>query len=73
MKKSIQDKLEHLSRRLAELDLLLSSETATQDMDAYRKLYAQAEKDLPGFWADQARAELLWHKQGPVRRAAPLQ
>ena len=38
MKKSIQDKLEHLSRRLAELDLLLSSETATQDMDAYRKL-----------------------------------
>ena len=38
MKKSIQDKLEHLARRLAELDLLLSSETATRDMDAYRKL-----------------------------------
>jgi len=38
MKKSIQDKLEHLSRRLAELDLLLSSETATRDMDDYRKL-----------------------------------
>jgi peptide chain release factor 1 len=38
MKKSIQDKLEHLSRRLGELDLLLSSETATQDMAAYRKL-----------------------------------
>ena len=38
MKKSIHDKLEHLSRRLGELDLLLSSETATQDMAAYRKL-----------------------------------
>ncbi len=38
MKKSIQDKLEHLSRRLDELDLLLSSETATRDMEAYRKL-----------------------------------
>ncbi len=38
MKKSISDKLEHLSRRLAELDLLLASETATKDMDAYRKL-----------------------------------
>jgi peptide chain release factor 1 len=38
MKASIRDKLEHLSRRLAELDLLLASETATQDMDAYRRL-----------------------------------
>ncbi|GIK26729.1 MAG: peptide chain release factor 1 [Betaproteobacteria bacterium] len=38
MKKSISDKLEHLSRRLAELDLLLASETATKDLDAYRKL-----------------------------------
>ena len=38
MKASIRNKLEHLSRRLAELDLLLSSETATQDMDAYRRL-----------------------------------
>jgi peptide chain release factor 1 len=38
MKKSISDKLEHLSRRLAELDLLLASETATKDMDAYRRL-----------------------------------
>ncbi len=38
MKQSIRDKLDHLSRRLDELDLLLSSETATRDMEAYRKL-----------------------------------
>jgi len=38
MKQSIQDKLERLGRRLAELDLLLASETAAQDMDAYRRL-----------------------------------
>jgi peptide chain release factor 1 len=38
MKKSINDKLEHLARRLTELDLQLASETATQDMDAYRRL-----------------------------------
>jgi peptide chain release factor 1 len=38
MKQSISDKLEHLARRLAELDLLLASETATKDMDAYRRL-----------------------------------
>ena len=38
MKTSIRDKLEQLARRLAELDLLLASETATRDMDAYRRL-----------------------------------
>src|SRR5262245_2875328 len=31
-------------------------------MDAYRKLYAEAEKDFEGFWAELARDELLWHK-----------
>ena len=31
-------------------------------MDAYRKLYAEAEKDFEGFWANLARKELLWHK-----------
>jgi acetyl-CoA synthetase len=31
-------------------------------MDAYRKLYAEAENDFEGFWAGQARNELLWHK-----------
>jgi peptide chain release factor 1 len=37
MKTSIRDKLEYLSRRMAELDALLASETATRDMDAYRR------------------------------------
>jgi acetyl-CoA synthetase len=31
-------------------------------MDAYRKLYAQAETDFEGFWAHLARNELLWQK-----------
>jgi peptide chain release factor 1 len=38
MKPSIQNKLAHLSERLEELNLLLSSEQATSDMDNYRKL-----------------------------------
>ncbi|MFO1206863.1 MAG: peptide chain release factor 1 [Burkholderiales bacterium] len=38
MKPSIAGKLEQLSRRLAELDRMLSSETATADLDAFRKL-----------------------------------
>ncbi len=38
MKPSIAGKLEQLSRRLAELDRLLASETATADLDTYRKL-----------------------------------
>jgi len=38
MKASLQTKLAHLSARLDELNALLSSETATADMDAYRKL-----------------------------------
>jgi peptide chain release factor 1 len=38
MKPSIAGKLEQLSRRLAELDRQLSSETATADLDSYRKL-----------------------------------
>jgi peptide chain release factor 1 len=47
MKKSIRDKLEHLSRRLAELDLLLASGTATKDMDAYRKLTREHAEIVP--------------------------
>ena len=31
-------------------------------MDAYRKLCAEAEKDVAGFWARLAREEVLWHK-----------
>ena len=38
MKKSIYDKLEQLAERLAELDGLLGSEYAANDMDNYRKL-----------------------------------
>jgi peptide chain release factor 1 len=38
MKKSILEKLERLSERLAEIDGLLGSEHAARDMDSYRKL-----------------------------------
>ncbi len=38
MKKSISDKLEHLSNRLVELDALLGNENATKNIDSYRKL-----------------------------------
>ena len=31
-------------------------------MDAYRKLCAEAEKDLPGFWGRLAKEHVLWHK-----------
>ena len=64
MNASIRDKLEHLSQRRAELDVLLGSEEATRDMDAYRRLtrehaeiglvvelyaaYRKAEDDLAG-------------------------
>jgi hypothetical protein len=34
MKQSIRDKLEHLSRRLAELDRCCPASEATRDMDA---------------------------------------
>ena len=38
MKPSIQKKLAHLSERLEELNLLLSAQDATANMDNYRKL-----------------------------------
>jgi hypothetical protein len=31
-------------------------------MAAYEALCAEAEKDMPGFWARLAREQLLWHK-----------
>ena len=31
-------------------------------MDAYRKLCADAERDLEGFWARLAREHVDWHK-----------
>ncbi len=38
MNQSIRDKLEHLTGRLDELDRMLASGQATQDMDEYRRL-----------------------------------
>jgi peptide chain release factor 1 len=38
MKTSIREKLEQLTRRQAEIDALLGDETATRDMDSYRRL-----------------------------------
>ncbi len=62
MKSSIREKLEHLNRRLEEVDALLASPEVAQDMDQFRKLsreraevepvvtlyqdYRQAEADL---------------------------
>ena len=59
MKTTIHDKLAHLSRRLAELDLLLASETATQDMDAYRKLTREHAEIAPvaALFAEYRKAE----------------
>ena len=65
MKDSIRDKLEQLARRLAELDLLLASETATRDMDAYRKLAREHAEIAPvaALYAD-------WRKAGENLQAA---
>ena len=65
MKQSITDKLEHLSRRLAELDLLLASETATQDMDAYRRLTREHAEIAP-----VAALFAGWRKTGENLQAA---
>jgi peptide chain release factor 1 len=47
MKPSLQDKLARLADRLAELDALLSSETATADMEQYRKLHREHAEITP--------------------------
>jgi len=59
MKTSIRDKLEFLARRLAELDAVLASETATRDMDAYRKLTREHAEIAPvvALYADYRKAE----------------
>ncbi len=59
MKTSIRDKLEFLTRRLAELDAVLSSETATRDMDAYRRLSREHAEIGPvaALYADYRKAE----------------
>jgi len=59
MKTSIRDKLDHLARRLGELDLLLASETATQDMDVYRRLSRERAEIAPvaALFAEYRKAE----------------
>ena len=47
MKKSILDKLERLSERLAEIDGLLGGEHAARDMDSYRKLTRERADIIP--------------------------
>jgi peptide chain release factor 1 len=47
MKKSILDKLERLSERLAEIDGLLGGEHAARDMDNYRKLTRERADIMP--------------------------
>ena len=47
MKKSILDKLERLSERLAEIDGLLGGEHAARDMDSYRKLTRERADIMP--------------------------
>jgi peptide chain release factor 1 len=59
MKTSIRDKLEFLARRLAELDAILAGETATQDMEAYRRLTREHAEIAPvaALYADYRKAE----------------
>ena len=35
---------------------------AVSGMDGYKALVAEADQDYEGFWARQARDQLLWHK-----------
>jgi acetyl-CoA synthetase len=39
-----------------------AKQAAISGMDAYRKLFAEAEKDFTGFWAKLAREHVLWSK-----------
>jgi peptide chain release factor 1 len=47
MKQSIAAKLQHLSRRLEEINRMMSSETITGDMDNYRKLMRESAEIEP--------------------------
>jgi len=47
VKKSLLDKLERLSERVAEIDGLLGAEQATRDMDSYRKLSRERADIMP--------------------------
>ena len=79
MKPSIREKLDQLTRRLEEVDALLSSEEAAKDMDQFRKLskeraelepvvslygaFRQAEADLAA--AGLGVVEQLLHRLQP--------
>jgi peptide chain release factor 1 len=59
MKQSIRNKLEQLAERLEELDALLATETATANMDQYRK-FTREHADIGGvvkLWKDFLQAE----------------
>ncbi len=59
MNVSLAGKLEQLSRRLAELDRLLSAETATADMDAYLRLTREHAEIAPVVALYEARRRAL--------------
>jgi len=84
MKSSLASKLDLLSRRLAEIDKLLSSEAATRDLDQYRKLsrehaeitpvvrlfgtYKQAESDLAAAEDMLAEPDMKAYAEEEIRR-----
>ncbi len=59
MNPSMRSKLERLERRLAEVNLLLSSEDATRDLDGYRSLNREHAElaEIAGVFADWKQAE----------------
>ncbi|MDB5799161.1 MAG: prfA [Rhodocyclales bacterium] len=59
MKQSIRNKLEQLAERLEELDALLATETATANMDQYRKLSREHSEigNVVKLWKDFLQAE----------------
>ena len=59
MKDTIRDKLQHLTERKEEIEALMSSEDATKDMDAYRRINKEAAEIEPvvALYADYRKAE----------------
>ncbi|RTL55993.1 MAG: peptide chain release factor 1 [Rhodocyclaceae bacterium] len=60
MKNSIRDKLQHLTERKEEIEALMSSEEATKDMDAYRRLTKESAEIEPvvALYAAYRKAEV---------------
>ena len=73
MNKSIATKLSQLAARLDELNRLLSAESATRDLDAYRRLTREHSEIAP-WWRStmpiSARSGTSWRprKWFPTRR-----